>query len=167
MNLAEMLQHDFLSLVPIPKQIPVSTLVCAPAHAFIKQFALPAGNPNTLAAKTPSPCKVGNKMLEKRMKEQMQSDPGHQLRSIKTQNQRETVDGYNNVSNDGFNKRGPSVMYSPLETNRMNSQCENGLIMASARDGTPIAAAKAAEDRAAIIEFDPICSTAKKCSDPL
>jgi len=121
MNLAEMLQHDFLSLVPIPKQIPVSTLVCAPAHAFIKQFALPAGNPNTLAAKTPSPCKVGNKMHEKRMKEQMQSDPGHQLRSIKTQNQRETVDVYNNVSNDGFNKRGPSAMYSPLETNRMNS----------------------------------------------
>jgi hypothetical protein len=48
----------------------------------------------------------------------------------------------------------------------MNSQCENGLIMGSARDGTPIAA-KTGDDRAAISEFDPIGSTAKKCPEPL
>jgi hypothetical protein len=42
MNLEEMLEHDFLTLVPIPKQMPVSTLVCPPAAAFCKQFALPA-----------------------------------------------------------------------------------------------------------------------------
>jgi polo-like kinase 1 len=41
MNLAEMLEHDFLSMVPIPKQMPVSTLVCPPASAFAKQYALP------------------------------------------------------------------------------------------------------------------------------
>lgn len=34
-----------------------------------------------------------------------------------------------------------AAMYSPLVTNRGNSQCENGQIMASARDGgTPNAA---------------------------
>lgn len=58
-------------------------------------------------------------------------------------------------------------MYSPLETNRVNSQCENGLIMGSARDGTPIAAVKTGEDRALISEFDPMGSTAKKCAEPL
>jgi len=41
MNLQEMLEHDFLTLMPIPKQIPVSTLVCPPAVAFCKQYALP------------------------------------------------------------------------------------------------------------------------------
>ena len=86
MNLAEMLQHDFLSLVPIPKQVPVSTLVCAPAHAFIKQFALPIVNANTLAAKTPSPCKaMTQQMRDKRMKEQMMSAPDNVIRVGKTQ----------------------------------------------------------------------------------
>lgn len=54
------------------------------------------------------------------------------------------------------------MMYSPLEVNRQNSQCENGQIMASARDGTPITAQKCAEDKSPISEFDPIGSTAKK-----
>ena len=40
-NLSEMLEHDFLTLVPLPKQIPVSTLVCPPATAFAKQYSLP------------------------------------------------------------------------------------------------------------------------------
>ena len=40
-TLAEMLDHDFLCLVPMPKQIPVSTLVCPPASAFAKQYSLP------------------------------------------------------------------------------------------------------------------------------
>jgi hypothetical protein len=102
MNLAEMLQHDFLSLVPIPKQIPVSTLVCAPAHAFIKQYALPLVNSNTLAAKTPSPCKNSQQqMREKRMREQMQSAPDHGIRMGKTHtNLREQVNVYNEASND-------------------------------------------------------------------
>ena len=58
-------------------------------------------------------------------------------------------------------------MYSPLETNRMNSQCENGLIMGSARDGTPIASVKVGDERAVISEFDPLGSTAKKFAEPL
>ena len=40
MNLQEMLAHDFFTSVPLPTQIPVSTLVCPPAEAFCKQFAL-------------------------------------------------------------------------------------------------------------------------------
>lgn len=93
-----MLQHDFLSLVPVPKQVPVSTLVCAPAHAFIKQFALPAVNPSTLAAKTPSPCKATTQqMREKRMKEQMMSAPDHAIRMGKTQTHQAV---YNDMSND-------------------------------------------------------------------
>jgi len=62
------------------------------------------------------------------------------------------------------NRRVPSCMYSPLETNRQNSQFENGQIMASARDGTPIASNKAADERL-ISEFDPLESTAKKQED--
>lgn len=41
MNLAEMLQSDFLALAPIPKQIPVSTLVCPPASTFTKPYVVP------------------------------------------------------------------------------------------------------------------------------
>lgn len=54
MNLTEMLEHDFLSLVPLPKQIPVSTLVCPPATAFAKQYALPVKSSMT-SNMSPSP----------------------------------------------------------------------------------------------------------------
>ena len=55
MNLAEMLEHDFLSLVPIPKQMPVATLVCPPAAAFASQYSLPVKSSmaNTLASPSP------------------------------------------------------------------------------------------------------------------
>lgn len=54
-NLNEMLDHDFFCLVPIPKQIPVSTLVCPPASAFAKQFALPVKSSMITAEMSPSP----------------------------------------------------------------------------------------------------------------
>lgn len=160
MNLAEMLQHDFLSLVPIPKQIPVSTLVCAPAHAFIKQFALPIVNPNALSTQTPSPTRGSTKLArEKRMKEQMLSAPDHQFKNGKCQKLLRGAEPMNINCDEERHRRVPSCVYSPLETNRQNSQCENGQIMVSARDGTPITAHK--EDRL-ISEFDPLGSTAKK-----
>jgi polo-like kinase 1 len=41
MNLQEMLNHDFLSMVPLPVQLPVSTLVCPPTEAFEAAYNLP------------------------------------------------------------------------------------------------------------------------------
>ena len=61
MNLAEMLQHDFLALIPVPKQIPVSTLVCPPAAAFAKQYTLPTRSSMT----TVSPSPLGSTDLRK------------------------------------------------------------------------------------------------------
>lgn len=58
MNLQEMLEHDFLTLMPIPKQIPVSTLVCPPAVAFCKQYALPVKSAMTQS--NMSPCPMGS-----------------------------------------------------------------------------------------------------------
>jgi serine/threonine protein kinase len=34
MNLEEMLEHDFLCWTPLPKQLPVNTLVCPPAENY-------------------------------------------------------------------------------------------------------------------------------------
>jgi hypothetical protein len=83
-------------------------------------------------------------MKDRRMKEQQMSAPDYNIR-VKTQ------------SNEPEAQiRRPAMMYSPLEVNRQNSQCENGQIMASARDGTPITAQKCAEDKSPISEFDPI-----------
>ena len=59
MNLDEMLEHDFLSFVPIPDQIPVSTLVCPPATAFVKTYGLPAKQ--SLTDMSPSP--MGSKTI--------------------------------------------------------------------------------------------------------
>ena len=56
-------------------------------------------------------------------------------------------------------------MYSPLETNRNNSQCKNVQIMASARDGTPIVVLKNGQEKATISEFNPLGSTAKKIDE--
>jgi hypothetical protein len=36
-----MLDHDFLALVPIPAQLPVSTLVCPPTESFEQAYNLP------------------------------------------------------------------------------------------------------------------------------
>lgn len=44
MDLQEMLNHDFLALVPIPVQLPVSTLVCPPTGAFEAAYNLPHEN---------------------------------------------------------------------------------------------------------------------------
>lgn len=41
MTIGEMLQHDFIVGAPIPKSIPVSTLVCAPQEAFTLSYVLP------------------------------------------------------------------------------------------------------------------------------
>ena len=54
-TLTEMLEHDFLARVPIPKQMPVSTLVCPPAQAFAKQYSLPTKSLTTGQNMSPSP----------------------------------------------------------------------------------------------------------------
>ena len=41
LDVSEMLEHDFLCLVPIPKQMPGSTLACPPAQAFAREYCLP------------------------------------------------------------------------------------------------------------------------------
>jgi hypothetical protein len=41
MNLQEMLEHEFLSATPLPKQIPVSTLVTPPTDNFASAYLLP------------------------------------------------------------------------------------------------------------------------------
>jgi hypothetical protein len=96
------------------------------------------------------------------MKEQMQSAPDQHIKNIKCQKLLRGSEPMNINCEEDRHRRVPSCIYSPLETNRANSQCENGQIMASARDGTPITAHK--EDRL-ISEFDPIGSTAKKHED--
>ena len=50
-----MLEHDFFTLVPVPKQIPVSTLVCPPAVNFVRQFALPVRSSLVNSEMSPSP----------------------------------------------------------------------------------------------------------------
>lgn len=83
------------------------------------------------------------------------SAPDYNMRT-KTQN------ANNEQSNEVLHRRPSAMMYSPLETNRQNSQCENGQIMASARDGTPIAPHKTGGDKGVISEFDPVGSSTKK-----
>ena len=96
----------------------------------------------------------------------MQTAPEHGLRQAKTQKNLPSVFNGNEGSKDVVVRKLSDNMYSPLETNRNNSQCENGQIMASARDGgTPITAMKNGEDKALISEFDPLGSTAKKFED--
>lgn len=55
MTLAEMYEHDFLALVPIPKQMPVATLVCPPAAAFASQYSLPVRSSLAKNLASPSP----------------------------------------------------------------------------------------------------------------
>jgi len=58
-----MLQHDFLIIAPLPKQIPVSTLVCPPADSFASPFLLPdysKGKQINMALFSPTP-KSANK----------------------------------------------------------------------------------------------------------
>ena len=54
MNLDEMLQHDFLSMAPLPKTLPVSTLVCQPASSFTKPYSLPEKQ-NLQSTMSPAP----------------------------------------------------------------------------------------------------------------
>lgn len=56
MNLQEMLQHEFLSGAPLPKTMPVSTLVCPPQDNFAYPYLLPEkmnGKANTVFSPTP------------------------------------------------------------------------------------------------------------------
>ena len=106
MNLEEMLAHDFLSMVPIPKQIPVSTLVCPPATAFAKQYALPL---RSSMASNMSPSPLGSvHVRQQRMLHAMQSAPmDHALRQMKTQKSIGSTNA-NDVK---------GVVYSPLVVN--------------------------------------------------
>lgn len=126
-----MLEHDFLTLVPIPEQIPVSTLVCPPATTIIKQYGLPAKQ--SLCDMSPSP--MQSKTIRKiRMQHHMQTAPmENMLRQARPQKSVTSKD----VNQFGQREDGnpKATMYSPLVTNRGNSQCENAQIMASARDG--------------------------------
>ena len=58
-SLQEMLEHDFFTLVQIPQQMPVSTLVCPPAHSFVKQYALPLSS-SLASDMSPNPAKNAN-----------------------------------------------------------------------------------------------------------
>lgn len=136
MNLAEMLDHDFLSLVPIPMQIPVSTLVCPPAAAFVRQYSLPEKPSHS--EMSPSP--LGSKSLrQQRMLHHMQTAPMETMLRQARPSQKSVNDFNVNGAGDNDLKH---AIYSPLATNRGNSQQENAQIMASARDGgTPNAPA--------------------------
>ena len=137
MNLQEMLEHDFISLTPVPEQIPVSTLICPLAATFIKQYGLPAKQ--SLSDLSPSP--MGSKTIrQQRMLHHMQTAPmENMLRQARNQKSVGSKDNVQGMRDDDNPK---NHMYSPLVTNRGNSQCENGQIMASARDnGTPNAPA--------------------------
>ena len=41
MTLEEMLESDYLSYMPVPRQLPVSTLVCPPADSYVLPYRLP------------------------------------------------------------------------------------------------------------------------------
>ena len=82
-TLQEMLNHDFLSLVQIPQQMPVSTLVCPPAQAFAKQYALPA-RASLVNDMSPNPMNSNN-VRQKRILHHMQTAPmENALRQMKT-----------------------------------------------------------------------------------
>lgn len=84
MTLEEMLEHDFLAMVPIPKQIPVSTLVCPPAQAFAKQYSLPLKMSLT-SNMSPSPL-GSSQVRQQRILHHMQTAPmEHMLQRVKTQ----------------------------------------------------------------------------------
>jgi hypothetical protein len=76
MNLVEMLEHDFLSMVPIPKQIPVSTLVCPPA----KQYSLPVKSSMT-GNMSPSPM-GSHQVRQQRILHHMQTAPMEALQRV-------------------------------------------------------------------------------------
>lgn len=73
MNLEEMLEHDFFTQIAVPKQMPVSTLVCPPATAYCKQYALPA---KAAMTSNMSPSPMGSSGLrQKRILHHMQTAP--------------------------------------------------------------------------------------------
>ena len=86
MTVDEMLQHDFITLVPIPKQMPGSSLACPPAQAFARPYMLPlkpqACQNNNLS---PQP-KASQGVRQQRMLHHMQTAPmDKMIRCIKTQ----------------------------------------------------------------------------------
>ena len=87
-SLQEMLEHDFFTLVQIPQQMPVSTLVCPPAHSFVKQYALPLSS-SLASDMSPNPTKSNN-VRQKRILHHMQTAPmENALRQMKTQKSQE------------------------------------------------------------------------------
>ena len=129
MNLAEMLDHDFLSLVSIPKQMPVSTLVCPPAQAFAKQYALPIKTSMQNSTLSPSP--MGSKGIrQQRILHHMQTAPmENALRQIKTQ-------ASLGSSNQKPNAELKGALYSPLVVNGIeNSNNDNAHILGSEKTG--------------------------------
>ena len=123
-----MLEHDFLAMVPIPKQIPVSTLVCPPATAFCKQYALPVRSAIT---NNMSPSPMGSAgVRQKRIMHHMQTAPlENALRQIKTQKSLCGNAGAQNEQNKG-------AMYSPLVVNGVeNSNQDHAHILGSEKTG--------------------------------
>ena len=138
-NLQEMLDHDFFTLIPIPKQIPVSTLVCPPAAAFLKQFALPARTSLVNNEMSPSPL-GSNTVRQRRVLHHMQTAPMENV--LRTVNK-------NQVS-------------SPLARNGIEicSNNDNAHIMGSektgATPGQPAIVRQTSIGPAIISEFNPI-----------
>jgi hypothetical protein len=116
-----MLEHDFLCMVPIPKQIPVSTLVCPPATAFAKQYSLPVKSSMT-ENMSPSPMS-SQKVRQQRLHHHMQTAPMEALQRAQTQKSL-------NIHGRPENMKGN--IYSPLVANcQENSANDNGQIMGS------------------------------------
>ena len=163
-TLDEMLDHDFLSLVPIPKQIPVSTLVCPPAQAFAKQYALPAKSAITMAqahGANMSPSPMGTTHIrQNRVLHHMQTAPmENALRQIKSG---KSIEGQVNQANPNVKAN----LYSPLVVNgQENSAYDNAQFIGSEKTAgmtTPMqpgALARQVSNGPAIIsEFNPIMS---------
>ena len=152
-SLNEMLEHDFLTLVPIPKQIPVSTLVCPPATAFAKQYSLPA---KSSMAENMSPSPMGSQAVrQKRILHHMQTAPmENALRQIKAH---KSIGG-----NQGPNEAIKGAVYSPLVVNGTEqSNQDNAHILGSEKTGaTPgqVAALnrQGSNGPAIISEFNPL-----------
>lgn len=122
----EMLDHDFLSLVPIPKQIPASTLACPPAHAFAKQYCLPLKSSIANSNMSPSPMGSNPNIRQQRMLHHMQTAPmENMLKQIKTQKSLK--------SNPGQAEQLKGTMYSPLVKGVEVSNNDNAQIMGSER----------------------------------
>lgn len=125
-TLDEMLEHDFICQMPLPKTIPVSTLWCPPSGAFAKQYMLPQ---RTSMCDSMSPSPINNKAVrQKRILHHMQTAPMETaLRQLKSQKSL----GSNQVAIE----QQKGNVYSPLVGGDQNSNQDNAHILGSEKTG--------------------------------